>query len=48
MHLVGSDALGRPSAGHSYSWVGDYLRRLEGKEACEEYYAALARLTIYD
>jgi hypothetical protein len=28
--------------------VSDYLGRLEGKEAREEYYAALERLTIYD
>jgi hypothetical protein len=27
--------------------VSDYLGRLEGKEAREEYYAALERLTIY-
>jgi hypothetical protein len=48
MHLVGSDALARRAADRSYSWVGDYLRRLEGKEAREEYYAALEWLTIYD
>ena len=47
MHLVGSDALARPSAARGYSWVGDYLGRLEGKEAREEYYAALERLTIH-
>ena len=30
-----------PSADSRYSWVEDYLVRLEGKEAREEYYAAL-------
>jgi hypothetical protein len=48
MHLVGSDALARPSADRSYSWVNDYVERLEGKEAREEYYADLEWLTIYD
>jgi hypothetical protein len=48
MHLVGSEALARPSAGRSYSWVNDYVERLEGKEAREEYYAVLEWLTIYD
>ena len=48
MHFVGSDALARRAADRRYSWVGDYLGRLEGKEAREEYYAALEWLTIYD
>jgi hypothetical protein len=30
-----------PLAGSRYSWVEDYLVRLEGREAREEYYAAL-------
>jgi hypothetical protein len=46
-HPVGSEARARRSADRSYSWVSDYLGRLEGKEAREEYYAALERLTIY-
>jgi hypothetical protein len=48
MHLVGSDALARRAADRSYSWVNDYVERLEGKEAREEYYADLEWLTIYD
>jgi hypothetical protein len=30
-----------PSTGSRYTWVEDYLVRLEGKEAREEYYAVL-------
>jgi hypothetical protein len=30
-----------PSADSRYTWVEDYLVRLEGKEAREGYYAAL-------
>jgi len=48
MHLVGSEALARRAADRSYSWVNDYVERLEGKEAREGYYAALEWLTIYD
>ena len=48
MHLVGSDALARRAADRGYSWVSDYVERLEGKEAREGYYAALEWLTIYD
>jgi hypothetical protein len=36
------------AADRSYSWVNDYVERLEGKEAREEYYADLEWLTIYD
>jgi len=45
-HLVGSEALARRAAARGYSWVNDYVERLEGKEAREEYYAALECLTI--
>jgi hypothetical protein len=41
MHLVASGAPARPSADSRYTWVEDYLVRLEGKEAREEYYAVL-------
>ena len=37
MHLMACD----PSTDSRYTWVEDYLVRLEGKEAREEYYAAL-------
>ena len=47
-HLVGSEALARRAADRSYSWVSDYVERLEGKAAREEYYAALEWLTVYD
>jgi hypothetical protein len=40
-HDVASDMLARWSADRPYTWVADYLGRLEGKEAREEYYAAL-------
>ena len=45
-HLVGSGTLARRAAGRSYPWMNDYVERLEGKEAREEYYAALECLTI--
>ena len=38
MHLMAS---GVPVADNRYTWVEDYLVRLEGKEAREEYYAIL-------
>jgi hypothetical protein len=41
MHLMAS---GVPVADNRYTWVEDYLVRLEGKEAREEYYAVLERL----
>jgi hypothetical protein len=41
MHLMASGAPARPSAQSRYTWVEDYLVRLEGKEAREEYYAVL-------
>jgi hypothetical protein len=41
MHLMASGAPARPSADSRYTWVEDYLVRLEGKEAREEYYAVL-------
>jgi hypothetical protein len=41
MHLMASGAPARPSADNRYTWVEDYLVRLEGKEAREEYYAVL-------
>ena len=41
MYLMASGAPARPSAASRYSWVEDYLVRLDGKEAREEYYAAL-------
>ena len=37
MHLMASG----PSVDSRYTWVEDYLVRLEGKEAREEYYAVL-------
>ena len=41
MHLMASDAPERPSGDSRYTWVEDYLVRLEGKEAREEYYEVL-------
>jgi hypothetical protein len=41
MHLMASGVPARPSAHSCYTWVEDYLVRLEGKEAREEYYAVL-------
>ena len=41
MQLLASGAPARPSPDSRYTWVEDYLVRLEGKEAREEYYAAL-------
>lgn len=42
-HDAASEVLARWSADRPYSWVWDYLGRLEGKEAREGYYAALER-----
>jgi hypothetical protein len=44
MHLMASGMSARPSAHSCYTWVEDYLVRLEGKEAREEYYAVLEGL----
>jgi hypothetical protein len=41
MHLMASGVPVRTSAQGCYTWVEDYLVRLEGKEAREEYYAVL-------
>lgn len=46
MHLVASGASASPSADSRYTWVQDYLERLDGKEAREEYYAVLEWLPV--
>ncbi len=35
-----------PEEEHRYSWLEDYLGRLEGKEARHEYYAGLEERTV--
>lgn len=39
--LTASEARPRPAEERRYSWVEDYSERLAGKEARQEYYAAL-------
>ncbi len=39
--IVGRREARRPEKEHRYSWLEDYLERLEGKEARREYYARL-------